>query len=63
MYLPEIRKLQAPPWLVACGKETCEGCEHFSNDQYHFDCALGYDIGDMLVFNQIEDEAEAFKRR
>lgn len=61
--VPPVRQLDAPPWKVACGKDTCEGCEHFSNDQYHFDCALGYDIGDMLIFNQVEDEAEAFKRR
>lgn len=61
--IPPVRQLDAPPWKVACGRDTCEGCEHFTNDQYHFDCALGYDIGDMLIFNQVEDEAEAFKRR
>lgn len=59
---PEERQLEAPPWLVACGKETCEGCPYFSNDQYHFDCRLGYDIGDMLALNQ-DDEADAFIKR
>jgi len=61
--VPDIPKLEAPPWKVACGKDTCEGCEHFTNDNYHFDCRLGYDIGDMLVFNQIESEMDSFKRR
>ena len=64
--VPEVKKkkkpLDAPPWLVACGKETCEGCEHFHNDAFHFDCRLGYDIGDMLVFNH-DDEWDAFKKR
>lgn len=49
-------KLDTPPWKVACGKDTCEGCEHFSNDKFHFDCRLGYDIGDMLVFNIDDDD-------
>ena len=65
--VPPIRQLDAPPWLVACGKETCEGCEHFTNDAYHFDCRLGYDISDMLRMNiieeQIESEMEAFRKR
>ena len=61
--VPDVPKLNAPPWLVACGKETCEGCEHFTNDNYHFDCRLGYDIGDMLIFNDIDVELDSFKRR
>jgi hypothetical protein len=61
--VPEPQQLQAPPWLVACGRETCEGCEHFSNDAYHFDCALGHDIGDMLIFNQTDTEFDNFKKR
>jgi len=44
--------LETPPWKVACGKDTCEGCPHFTNDAYHFDCALGHDIGDMLLMNE-----------
>lgn len=61
--VPDVRRLETPPWLVACGKETCEGCEHFCNDEYHFDCRLGYDIGDMLIMNMIDEEFEAFKKR
>lgn len=60
--LPVERKLDAPPWKVACGKDTCEGCPHFTNDQFHFDCRLGYDISDMLIMN-LDDEADAFKKR
>lgn len=40
-------QLDPPPWLVACGKETCEGCEYFTNDNFDIDCKLGYDVGDM----------------
>lgn len=60
--MPLAKKINAPPWLVACGRETCEGCEHFTNDAYHLDCALGYDIGDMIVFN-LEDDDDLFKKR
>lgn len=60
---PKKKKLDAPPWKVACGKDTCEGCEYFSNDAYHFDCAKGYDIGDMLVMNMTDEEFDNFKKR
>lgn len=36
------------PWLMPCGKESCVGCEHLNNDQYHYDCSLGYDTQDSL---------------
>ena len=49
---PEPIHLEEIPWKRECGKDTCEGCPHFSNDQYHFDCALGYDIGDVEVMNK-----------
>lgn len=61
--VPEKKHMNVPPWKVACGKDTCEGCEHFTNDNYHFDCRLGYDIGDMLIFNNIDDELNSFKKR
>lgn len=61
--IPLPYKLKMPPWKVACGRDTCEGCEYFSNDQYHFDCAKGYDIGDMLVMNMADDEINNFKKR
>lgn len=48
----EEKKLDEPPWVMACGKESCIGCEHFSNDQFHMDCALGYDISDLIAMNE-----------
>ena len=36
------------PWLAPCGKETCLGCKHFSNDQFDKDCKLGYDNTDFI---------------
>ena len=44
--------LEEPPWLMACGKETCMGCEHFVNDQFHMECALGHDISDLIAVNE-----------
>jgi hypothetical protein len=32
------------PWQMPCGREECVGCPHFSDDDYHLDCALGHDI-------------------
>lgn len=61
--VPEVYTLETPPWFMPCGRETCEGCKNFCNDQYHFECRLGHDIGDLLILNQIEDEAESFKKR
>lgn len=61
--VPPVQHLKTPPWLMPCGRETCEGCEHFSNDEYHFDCAKGYDIGDMLVMNMTDEEFNNFKKR
>ena len=58
-------QLDTPPWLVQCGKETCEGCPNFSMDEHHMHCALGYDIGDMIAMNRIElwDDNDDFKKR
>lgn len=37
------------PWFMPCGKESCEGCKHFNNDEYHLDCALGHDISKTII--------------
>jgi hypothetical protein len=52
---PVLKKdnLDSPPWLMACGKETCVGCPEFTNDQFDMDCLLGFDIGDMIAMNKI----------
>lgn len=36
------------PWLMACGKETCIGCPHFTNDRFDMDCKAGYDNSDFI---------------
>ena len=62
--VPDVKvkpTLETPPWLMACGKETCIGCEHFTNDNYHMDCALGYDNSDMEAMNRPWDE-ESFNK-
>ena len=35
------------PWKMECGKDTCVGCPHFTNDQFDVDCSLGHDISDV----------------
>lgn len=50
-----------PPWIMPCGKETCEGCKEFTDDNYHFDCRLGYDISDFAYLNA--DDGDAFRKR
>lgn len=41
------------PWTSACGKDTCYGCPHFTNDEFHVDCALGYDVSDRKEMKKI----------
>lgn len=53
---------KTPPWLMACGRESCIGCPNFTNDAYHFDCALGYDISDLAIFLNDTDD-DAFRKR
>lgn len=36
------------PWLMPCGKETCVGCPHFTNQEFDMDCKLGHDISDVI---------------
>ena len=42
-------ELETPPWLMACGKETCQGCESF--DRTNMSCKKNYDISDIAVLN------------
>ena len=59
-----------PPWKMVCGKDSCLNCEHFNNDAFHADCALGHDNSDFVrlmgptlqeLFN--ERENDDFKKR
>jgi hypothetical protein len=59
-------ELDLPPWLVACGKETCVGCPNFYYDHSHMECKAGYDIGDLVTMNTElpwENENDDFKKR
>lgn len=42
-------KKELPPWKMPCGRDNCEGCEHLSNDEFHCDCSLGYDISNLFI--------------
>lgn len=55
--LPELDPV---PWKTACGKDTCEGCPNLTNDAFHLDCRLGYDVSDLKV---IQDENDDFLKR
>lgn len=36
------------PWKMACGRETCTGCPHLTNDKFDGDCKLGHDNSDYI---------------
>ena len=38
-----------PPWVAPCGKESCEGCPDFHNDEFHMDCRKGHDISSYTL--------------
>ena len=40
------------PWTAACGKESCVGCKHLHDDEFHYDCRLGYDVSDLNAINK-----------
>jgi hypothetical protein len=49
------------PWKTACGKNTCIGCPNLTNDKFHVDCSLGYNVSDLeFVLNEEDD---MFKKR
>ncbi len=37
------------PWKASCGKDSCDGCPHLTNDKFDLDCKLGYDISDFKI--------------
>ena len=49
MINPEDPPLDKLPWLLDCGRETCDGCPHFTNDDFHMDCGLGYEITEFSI--------------
>lgn len=45
------------PWLVACGKETCTGCKHFHRNGSDMSCSAGYDIRELIIAADMENES------
>ena len=43
-----------PPWLMACGKESCDGCDNLTHDGERASCRLGHDIGDFKTMNDLK---------
>ena len=50
-FVSDAKPLELPPWKMACGKDTCEGCNELHYDEFHMDCRLGYDISDLAAMN------------
>lgn len=49
-YIPSP-KLDTPPWIMDCGKESCEGCPNLVINGRGMSCKLGYDVSDLETFN------------
>ena len=50
------------PWLTACGKDSCFGCEHLHKENGYYTCDLGYDVSDLNVIMNL-DETTPFDLR
>ena len=50
------------PWRAPCGKDSCLTCPEFTSDAYHLDCRLGYDVSDLRIMNEI-DQDDYFNKR
>lgn len=48
--------VEAPPWYMACGKETCVGCPNFMINGSKFECRAGYDNSDMRFVDVDQDD-------
>lgn len=48
---PEF-EMKTPPWVMSCGRESCNGCPNFNNDLSDMKCLSGYDISDLIRYNQ-----------
>ncbi|MCD8372203.1 MAG: DUF5906 domain-containing protein [Clostridia bacterium] len=47
----DISNSAVPYWHPPCSDVSgvdCDTCEHFSCDDFHFDCDLGYDISELI---------------
>ena len=44
------------PWLVPCGKDSCDGCPYFTNTEFDMDCQLGHDISDVIYMASLKQK-------
>ena len=49
-------ELDYPPWTMACGRDTCEGCNKFIHTDDRIECKDGHDISDLIALNKNELE-------
>ena len=52
----DIPDRSTPPWMMACGKESCFNCPYFSEDGHHMSCENGYDISDLILWSMEEEK-------
>ena len=48
---PYVTPVDNLPWQMPCGNDkysSCQECPNYTNDKYHLDCALGYDISKTI---------------
>ena len=63
-----LPNIEEPPWIRACGAESCIGCPNFrdqdmtlqSDGTPKLTCGAGYDISDLVPLNEDDD---SFKKR
>ena len=60
-----VQETEPPPWAMACGRESCVDCPNFVNDEFKLRCKLGYDISNLIAFNDAAeyDDDDAFRKR
>ena len=53
------------PWLVACGRDTCFGCQHLKTLPDDYECLKGYNISDFVAVSRAlyEDDGDPFLKR
>lgn len=52
--VPDIKDL---PWTMACGRDSCLDCPNFVADEFKLRCSAGYNISDLIAFNDQDDDA------
>lgn len=63
--IDEKEAFHSLPWKMACGRDSCQGCDKFYRDNFHIECGAGHDISDLQsVFDDLEkDQSNDFIKR